>query len=73
MIDAEAEKLIDKERKRIAASVTKIAGQIYLLRGNGALLPSEMYKLRICLSKLTNLHHSLTMFAPTVRTRKPRK
>ena len=68
MIDAEAEKLIDKERKRIAAAVTKIAGQIYLLRDNAALLATEMYSLRICLSKLQSLHDSLATRQSVVRT-----
>jgi len=73
MIKGEADKIIGNDRKRISTAVTKMAGQIYLLKENGALLPTEMYKLRICLSHLQELHNSLTFKTPRIEIRKPTK
>jgi len=58
-IDPAMNSLEARERKKIATSISKIAGQIYLHEKNGVLKSAEMYKLRVCLSKLQAVYESL--------------
>ncbi|WP_313039373.1 hypothetical protein [Sphingobium yanoikuyae] len=51
--------IIDRERKRLAKSLHKVAGAILFMKQNPALTSFEMYKLRVALSNLEQVHDRL--------------